>query len=85
MRVIRVHFYTKGGAFQIWPNRLLTWQDIDLARKIATSIVDIDANSIKAIHLYSSEEDYYSGRVFDNPVAVVEEMKESDTGGTEDS
>jgi hypothetical protein len=71
MKVIRIH--TKGGTFQIWPERLLTWEDIGLARKTVTSTVDIDINYIGAIHLYSSEEDYYSGRVFDNPVRIAAE------------
>jgi hypothetical protein len=73
MRVIRIHIYTKGSTFQIWPERLLTWEDINLARKTVTGTVDIDANCIGAIHLYSSEEDYYSSRVFDNPARIVAE------------
>jgi len=88
MRVIRIHVYTKGGTFQIWPEELLIGEptaklfprdDAALAREIVSSTVDINANCIRAIDLYNSEEDYYIREDSGNRVIAAEEIKESDT------
>jgi hypothetical protein len=38
--------------------KLFPKDDTELAREIVSSTVDIDANCIRTIDLYSSEEDY---------------------------
>ena len=87
MRIIRIDICTKGGTLRVWPEKLLMEEpthklfptnDKALARKIALSTVDIDANRIRATYLYGKEEDYYVYEGSGIRVVAAEEIKESE-------